>query len=166
MTLKFDGWHWKIIGHLFYTTLSFVQHFKATGRFKLELQSGKAQVGSKLAIVLFRVTLNIDVWPWKTIGYLFYTTSSFVHPYRNWPRYGLRWSGWYCNREQHELCRSSRGRLRPAQRVAAPDCSTSHDSADRISGQFLFYHDHNLQKVRETCVFDVLYRCLSPSAFA
>ena len=36
---------------------------------------------------------------------------------------------------------------------AVPDCSTNHDSADRISGQFLFYHDHNLQKVRETCVF-------------
>ena len=30
--------------------------------------------------------------------------------YRNWPRYGLRWSGWYCNPEQHELCRPSRGR--------------------------------------------------------
>ena len=41
-----------------------------------------------------------------------------------------------------------------------------HSSADRKSGQFLFYHDHNLQKVRETCVFDVLYRCPSPSAFA
>ena len=40
--------------------------------------------------------------------------------YRNWPRYGLRWSGWYCNLEQHELCRPLRGRLRPrrpAQRV-------------------------------------------------
>ena len=49
---------------------------------------------------------------------------------------------------------------------AVPDCSTNHDSADRIIGQFLFYHDHNLQKVRETCVFDVLYRCSSPSAFA
>ena len=49
---------------------------------------------------------------------------------------------------------------------AVPHCSTNHDSADRISGQFLFYHDHNLQKVRETCVFDFLYRCSSPSAFA
>ena len=78
--------------------------------------------------------------------------------YRNWPRYGLRWSGWYCNPEQHELCRPSRGRLRPlaaGTTSAVPDCSTNHDSADRISGQFLFYHDHNLQKVRETCVFDV-----------
>ena len=39
MTLKFDGWPWKITGHLFYTTLSFVQHFKANGIFKLELHS-------------------------------------------------------------------------------------------------------------------------------
>ena len=30
--------------------------------------------------------------------------------YRNWPRYGLRWSDWYCNPAQHELCRPSRGR--------------------------------------------------------
>ena len=30
--------------------------------------------------------------------------------YRNWPRYGLRWSGGYCNPAQHELCRPSRGR--------------------------------------------------------
>ena len=41
--------------------------------------------------------------------------------YRNWPRYGLRRSGWYCNPAQHELCRPSRGR-------------------------FLFYHDHNFKK--------------------
>ena len=33
--------------------------------------------------------------------------------YRNWPRYGLRWSDWYCNPAQHELCRPLRGRLRP-----------------------------------------------------
>ena len=26
---------------------------------------------------------------------------------------------------------------------AVPDCSTKHSSADRISGQFLFYHDLN-----------------------
>ena len=31
---------------------------------------------------------------------------------------------------------------------AVPDCSTNHDSADRISGQFLFYHDHNFTKVK------------------
>ena len=65
VTLKFDGWPWKIIGHLFYTTLSFVQYFKAIGIFKLELQSGNPQFGSKLATFLSRVTLKIDEWPWK-----------------------------------------------------------------------------------------------------
>ena len=37
VTLKFNGWPWKAIGHLFYATLSFVHHFKAIGEFKLEL---------------------------------------------------------------------------------------------------------------------------------
>ena len=83
VTLKFDGWPWKIIGHLFYTTLSFVQHFKAIDIFKLELQSRNAQFGSKLAIFLSRVTLKINVWPWKTIGYLFYTTSNIVHHFKS-----------------------------------------------------------------------------------
>ena len=49
VTLKFDGWPWKRIGHLFYITLSVVQHFKAIGIYKLELKSGNAQFGSKLA---------------------------------------------------------------------------------------------------------------------
>ena len=40
VTLKFDGWPSKTIGHLFYATSSFVQHFVAIGEFKLELQSG------------------------------------------------------------------------------------------------------------------------------
>ena len=40
----------KTIGHLFYTTSSFVHHFKTIGEFKLELQSGNSQFGSKLTI--------------------------------------------------------------------------------------------------------------------
>ena len=58
MTLKFDGWPSKTIGHLFYATSSFVHHFVATGEFKLELQSGNAQSGSNLTI--FRAA-----WPWN-----------------------------------------------------------------------------------------------------
>ena len=50
VTLKYDWWHWKIIGHLFYTMKSHVHHFKAMGEFKFELQSGSAQFGSKSAI--------------------------------------------------------------------------------------------------------------------
>ena len=42
VTLKFDGWPKKTIGHIFYATLSFLHHFVAIGEFKLELQSGNA----------------------------------------------------------------------------------------------------------------------------
>ena len=58
VTLKFDGWPSKTLGHLFYATSSFVHHFVAVGVFKLELQSGNAQSGSNLT--LFRA-----VWPWN-----------------------------------------------------------------------------------------------------
>ena len=58
VTLKFDGWPSKTIGHLFYATSSFVQHFIAIGAFKLELQSGNAQSGSNSAIFS-------AVWPWN-----------------------------------------------------------------------------------------------------
>ena len=60
VTLKFDGWPWKTIEHLSYTTLSFVHHFKAIGEFKLEPQSGNAQFGSQLAI--FFVPCDLEIW--------------------------------------------------------------------------------------------------------
>ena len=47
VTLIFDGWSWKTIGHLSFAVSSFVQHFIAIGEFKLELQSANAQSGSK-----------------------------------------------------------------------------------------------------------------------
>ena len=58
VTLKFDGWPWKTIGHLFFVVSSFVQHFIAIGEFKLELQSGNAQFESNSTI--FRA-----MWPWN-----------------------------------------------------------------------------------------------------
>ena len=58
VTLKFDRWPWKIIGHLFYSTWSLVHHFIAICEFKMELQSGNAQFGSKSAIFC-------PVWPWN-----------------------------------------------------------------------------------------------------
>ena len=57
MTLQFDVWPWKTIGHLFYATSSFVHHFVAIAELKLELQSGNAQFGSNSTIFL-------AVWPW------------------------------------------------------------------------------------------------------
>ena len=58
VTLKFDGWPWKTIGHLSFAVSSFVQHFIAIGVFKLELLSGNAQFGSNSTI--FKA-----VWPWN-----------------------------------------------------------------------------------------------------
>ena len=58
VTLKFDGWPWKTIGHIFYATSSFVHHCVAFGEFKLELQSGNAQFGSNS-------TFFLAVWPWN-----------------------------------------------------------------------------------------------------
>ena len=58
VTLKFYGWPWKRIGHLFFAVSSFVQHFIAIGEFKLELQSGNDQFESNSMI--FRA-----MWPWN-----------------------------------------------------------------------------------------------------
>ena len=54
----------KIIGHLFYTAPSFVHHLKSISEFKMELQSGNAQLWSKLTIfypcdlAIWRMTLT------------------------------------------------------------------------------------------------------------
>ena len=58
VTLIFYGWHRKTIGHLFYTTLNFLIHFKALRKFKLELQSGNPRFGSILVIFC-------HVWTWN-----------------------------------------------------------------------------------------------------
>ena len=57
--LKFDGWPRKIIGHFFYTTVSFGYHFKAIGEFKLKLNSGNTQFGD------FFVPCDLEIW-WIT----------------------------------------------------------------------------------------------------
>ena len=79
VTLQFDVWPWKTIGHLFYATSSFVHQFVAVGELKLELQSGNAQFGlnSMIFLAVWPSDLTYDLK--KTIAYLFYATSSFVH---------------------------------------------------------------------------------------
>ena len=58
-TLKFDEWTKRKVGHLFYTTSSFVHHFKSDGEFKLELQSEDIQFGPK-SVIYFCL-----VWHWN-----------------------------------------------------------------------------------------------------
>ena len=60
--LKFDKWHCKTIGHLFYATLSSVHHFIASCEFKLLLRSRTVQFVEKF--VLPSVILFFDLWPW------------------------------------------------------------------------------------------------------
>ena len=72
MTLKFDGWPGKTIGHLFYATLSF---FASRSHWWI-----KRLIWVKIDdFFISRVTLQFDGWPWKIIGHLFHATSSFVH---------------------------------------------------------------------------------------
>ena len=54
VTLTFDRWPWKSLGNLIYSTSSFVHHFIAICGFKLELQSGNAQIGAKLVLTFLR----------------------------------------------------------------------------------------------------------------
>ena len=59
VTLKFDGWPWKTIGHLSFAVSSFVQHFIAIGEFKLELQSGTPILGQ---IRWFLEPCDLEIW--------------------------------------------------------------------------------------------------------
>ena len=58
LNLKFDGWLWKTIGHLFYTTPSFVHHFKSIGEFKLDLTVRKRSIWVKIGNFC-------PMWPWN-----------------------------------------------------------------------------------------------------
>ena len=59
VTLQFDVWPWKTIGHLFYATSSFVQHFVAIGEIKLELQSRTPNLGQ---IRRFLEPCDLEIW--------------------------------------------------------------------------------------------------------
>ena len=67
-TLKFDGWTWKAVGHLFHATCtsSCEHHFIASAEFKVELQCRNSKFGWKSAIYfprdlgIWRVTLTTN----------------------------------------------------------------------------------------------------------
>ena len=61
--MKFDGWPWKTMRHIFYTTSSIVHYFKSIGEFNFKLQSGNAQFGSKS---MFVVRCDLEIW-WMTL---------------------------------------------------------------------------------------------------
>ena len=59
VTTKLGGWPRKTKGHHFYATSSSVHYFTSISKFKLELQSGNAQFGSKS--ILF-VPCDLEIW--------------------------------------------------------------------------------------------------------
>ena len=62
ISLKFDGWPRKIIGHPFYATSSIVQYFKAIGKFKLRSHPQTPDTAQNWLFFLSRVTLKYDGW--------------------------------------------------------------------------------------------------------
>ena len=63
VTLEFEGWPWKTIGHLFYTSSSLVHVFVAICEFKLQIRA---------KLVLTSVTFTFNLWPWL------FTRTSFL----------------------------------------------------------------------------------------
>ena len=61
LTLKFDRWHKKTIRHLFCTTGSLLHYFVAICGFKLELQSGNAQIETKFVLTSVTLTFDLDL---------------------------------------------------------------------------------------------------------
>ena len=58
----------------------------------------------KIFAFIFCVDLVTPESLWRHKGVAMHVTYKTMHRYRNWPRYGLCWSGWYCNPEQHNSC--------------------------------------------------------------
>ena len=53
--------------------------FQSHGRIQTGVTVRKRPIWVKIDDFYNRATLRFDRWPWKTIGHLFYATSSFVH---------------------------------------------------------------------------------------
>ena len=83
VTLKFDRWPWKTIGHIFYATSSFVHHFVVIDEFKLELQSGNRRV----FCAVWPLILTDHIEKQKGTSFLSYQTLCIISsPYVNSPR--------------------------------------------------------------------------------
>ena len=71
MTLKLDEWPRKTMGHHLFATSNFVHHFVAISQLQMELQSRKAQFGSKSAIFC-------PMWPWIFVDDLYTPITRLV----------------------------------------------------------------------------------------
>ena len=90
---------------------------------------------------IFSLTRLRALWKQTSPEPVVIPSAISLRGYRNWPRYGLRWSGLFCHSctARVEPAKQSH---RPAPRVLCRTGRTNHVSADRICGQFLFYNEN------------------------
>ena len=78
-------WHWNLTYDLENNRAPLLCYFKLCALFlshqwfQTEDTVRKRPIWVKIDDFYSLVSLQFDVWPWKTIGHLFYATSSFVH---------------------------------------------------------------------------------------
>ena len=78
-------WPWNLMDDLEKNKAPLLFYIKLCASFQIHwwIQTGvgvqKRSFRVKIGNFMSCVTLKFDGWPWKTIGHLFYTTSSFVH---------------------------------------------------------------------------------------
>ena len=63
--------------------INFCASFQIHGWIQTGVTVRKRSIRVEFGNFLSRLTLKFDGWPWKIIGHLFYTTSSFVHYWVN-----------------------------------------------------------------------------------
>ena len=81
VTLKFDGWPWKTIEHI-YKLCQVLCIIKTHWWIQTGVQYSPETLNlgqNWRCFFLSRVTFKFDGWPWKTIWHLFYTMSSSMH---------------------------------------------------------------------------------------
>ena len=98
VTLKFDGWPWKTIGHLFYAASSCVHDFIAICEFKLELKSPET---AKLGVDL----CDLDLWPLT-----FCMDITFDHGNNSWKFHDDTMKGTWWKRCDRQTDRQTDGR--------------------------------------------------------
>ena len=79
VTFKFDGWPRKMIRQGLLYNIKLCVSFHTRQWIQTGVTVRKRPNWVKLYDFFSCVTLQFDVSPWKTIGHLFYATSSFVH---------------------------------------------------------------------------------------
>ena len=81
VTLKFDGWPWRTIGHLLYY-VKLCASFQSHHWIPTGVTVRKHSIRAEIFFFSSRVTIKFDGRPWKTIGHLFYTTPSLEHYFK------------------------------------------------------------------------------------